>query len=249
MGILSKDIETMQDLFLHQLQDIYYAENQILKALSKMIGKATDGQLKRSFETHLKETETHVSRLERVFELLGQKATKVDCPTINGLIEEANAVSGEVANKQGLDAALISSAQAVEHYEITRYGTLVTWARELGRADIASILHQTLEEEKETDLKLTRLARARLNDAAIREGGRGGDGSGNQLWSMVGDHTPLLAAAVAAGALYMLFGQGKPPARDYSRRSGFPRGVTEYDDAGGARQWSRRYEHSTYPEA
>jgi len=163
MGLFSKDIKTMDDLFVHTLQDIYYAEKQILKALPKMIEKATSPQLKAGFEQHLRETEGHVQRVEQVFEMHGHKPKAVDCPAIDGIIKEANEVTGEVDDKQVLDAALIASAQAVEHYEMTRYGTLVAWATELGRSDCAAVLQKNLDEEKATDRKLTELAESRVN--------------------------------------------------------------------------------------
>src|SRR5689334_12819094 len=128
MGLFSKDINTMDDLFVHQLRDMYYAESQIVKALPDMIEKASDQQLKQGFQTHLGETKNQVKRLEEVFRLLGSDASGVDCPAIDGLIEEADDVAGEVEDKAVLDAALIAAAQAVEHYEIARYGTLVAWA-------------------------------------------------------------------------------------------------------------------------
>jgi ferritin-like metal-binding protein YciE len=163
MGLFSYDIKTMDDLFVHTLQDIYYAEKQILKALPKMIEKATNPALKQGFETHLRETEGHVKRVEQVFEMHGAERKAVDCPAIDGIIKEANEVAGEIEDKQVLDAALIASAQAVEHYEITRYGTLIAWAKELGREDCASVLQQNLDEEKATDEKLTELAESRVN--------------------------------------------------------------------------------------
>jgi ferritin-like metal-binding protein YciE len=166
MGLFTKDIRTLDDLFVHTLQDIYYAENQITKALPKMIEKATDPQLKQGFQTHLAETQNQIKRLEQVFEMHGQKPKAVDCPTIDGLIKEANQVSGEVADKQVLDAALIASAQAVEHYEITRYGTLIAWAEQLGRSDCARVLQQNLDEEKATDKKLTVMAESKVNRKA-----------------------------------------------------------------------------------
>ncbi|MGF1622312.1 MAG: ferritin-like domain-containing protein [Rhodomicrobiaceae bacterium] len=166
MGLFSKDIQTLDDLFVHQLKDIYYAENQITKALPKMIDKATNPQLKEGFETHLAETQNQIQRLEQVFKMHGKSPEGTDCPAIDGIIEEANDVSGEVGDKQVLDAALIASAQAVEHYEITRYGTLVAWAKELGREDCASLLQQNLDEEKATDKKLTSMAESRINRAA-----------------------------------------------------------------------------------
>jgi len=166
MGLFSKDIKTMDDLFVHQLQDVYYAEKQILSALPKMIDKATDPSLKQGLQSHLTETETHVQRLEQVFEMHGAEIKTTKCPAINGIIEEANEVAGDVEDKQVLDAAIIASAQAVEHYEITRYGTLVAWAKQLGRADCAAVLEQTLREEKSADTKLTAIATGGVNRAA-----------------------------------------------------------------------------------
>src|SRR5437868_1995484 len=163
MGLFSKDIKTMGDLFVHTLRDIYYAENQIVKALPDMIEKATDPQLKQSFQTHLTETKGHVKRVEEVFKMHGVEVKGVTCPAIDGIIEEANDVAGEVDDKQVLDAALIAAAQAVEHYEIARYGTLVAWAKQLGRSDCASVLQQNLEEEKAVDKKLTQMAEASIN--------------------------------------------------------------------------------------
>jgi len=166
MGLFTKDIKNMDDLFMHTLRDIYYAENQIVKTLPDMIEKASDPQLKQGFKTHLNETKNHVQRLDRVFESLGQKAQGVDCPAIDGIIEEADDVAGEVADKRVLDAALIAAAQAVEHYEMTSYGTLIAWAKQLGRQDCANLLQQTLEEEKATDKKLTAVAEAQVNRKA-----------------------------------------------------------------------------------
>jgi ferritin-like metal-binding protein YciE len=166
MGLFSKDIKSMNDLFVHTLRDIYYAENQIVKSLPDMIEKATDPQLKQGFQTHLRETQNHVKRLEQVFQLVGTKAAGVDCPAIDGIIEEANDVAGEVEHKSVLDAALIAAAQAVEHYEMTRYGTLIAWAKQLGRNDCVSLFQQTLDEEKATDKKLTSMAEAQVNRKA-----------------------------------------------------------------------------------
>jgi ferritin-like metal-binding protein YciE len=166
MGFFSKDIKTLDDLFVHTLRDIYYAEKQIVKALPKMIDKATAPDLKAGFEKHLGETEGHVQRLEEVFELYGVKAKAVDCPAIDGILGEADEVSGEVEDKLVLDAALIASAQAVEHYEITRYGTLIAWAKQLGRQDCAEVLAQNLAEEEATDRKLTGIAESRVNPQA-----------------------------------------------------------------------------------
>jgi ferritin-like metal-binding protein YciE len=166
MGLFSKDIKTMDDLFVHGLRDVYYAENQIVKALPDMIEKANDPQLKQGFQTHLRESENHVKRLEQVFKLHGVEAKGVDCPAIDGIIEEADDVAGEVDDKAVLDAALIAAAQAVEHYEITRYGSLIAWATQLGRNDCASLLKQNLDEEKAADKKLTALAESKVNRKA-----------------------------------------------------------------------------------
>ena len=163
MGLFTKDIKTMNDLFVHQLQDIYYAEQQLTKALPKMADKATDPQLKQGFLTHLEETREHVKRLEEVFKMHGAQVKAVDCPAIDGIIQEADEVAGEVADKSVLDAALINAAQAAEHYEITRYGSLIAWAMQLGRNDCASVLQKTLEEEKATDQKLTQMAESKVN--------------------------------------------------------------------------------------
>lgn len=171
MDMFSKDIQSFDDLFLHTLQDVYYAENQITKALPTMISKASDPQLKQGFDAHLNETRHQIQRLEQVFQMVGQKPKAVDCPAIDGIIEEADEVAGEVAgevdDKRVLDAALIASAQAVEHYEITRYGSLIAWAKQMGRNDCANLLQQTLDEEKATDGKLTKLAEQNVNRKAM----------------------------------------------------------------------------------
>ena len=166
MGLFTKDIKTMDDLFVHTLRDIYYAENQIVKALPDMIAKATNADLKHGFETHLNETKNHVKRLEQVFKMHSVEVSGIDCPAIDGIIKETMEVAGEVANKNVMDAALIAAAQAVEHYEMTRYGTLIAWAKQLGRNDCASVLQQTLDEEKATDAKLTSLAEGGVNRKA-----------------------------------------------------------------------------------
>lgn len=163
MGLFSKDIKSMDDLFLHVLQDIYYAEKQIVKALPDMIEKATNRELTAAFKSHLGETEKHVARLEQAFELLGKKPKGTKCPAIDGIIDEANEVAGEIANKKVLDAALIAAAQAVEHYEITRYGTLAAWSAELGKDAVGRLLSTTLKEEKAADKKLTALAEKKVN--------------------------------------------------------------------------------------
>jgi len=163
MGFFSKDIKTMNDLFVHTLRDIYYAEQQLVKALPNMVEKASDPGLKQAFQAHLGETKNQVTRLEQVFKMHGEEAKAVDCPAIDGIIEEADDVAGDVDDKQVLDAALAAAAQAAEHYEISRYGSLIAWARRLGRNDCASVLQKNLDEEKAADAKLTQLAESRLN--------------------------------------------------------------------------------------
>jgi len=166
MGLFSKSIKTMDDLFVHTLQDIYYAENQILKSLPKMIEKTSNPQLKQAFQTHLGETENQIRRLEDVFRMHGQEPKGATCPAIDGIIKEANEIIGDVDDKEVCDAAILAAAQAVEHYEITRYGTLSAWAKQLGRHDCANLLHQNLVEEKATDEKLTKLAESNINRKA-----------------------------------------------------------------------------------
>ncbi len=159
-------INNLQELFVHTLRDIYFAENQILKALPKMAAKAGSAELRKGFEAHKTETEGQVKRLEQVFELLGEKANGVKCHAIEGIIKEAEEIMGEVKDADTLDAGMIAAAQAVEHYEITRYGTLVSWAELLGHDEAKNLLRDTLAEEKDTDAKLTRLAEDHLNKQA-----------------------------------------------------------------------------------
>jgi ferritin-like metal-binding protein YciE len=163
MGLFSKDIHTMDDLFLHVLHDIYYAEKQILKALPDMINKATNRELTAAFKAHLVETEKHAQRLDQAFELLGEKPTGTKCPAIDGILDEAKEIAGEVADKQVLDVALIIAAQAVEHYEITRYGSLIALAKQRGNDAAAALLTTTLKEERAADTKLSSIAERKVN--------------------------------------------------------------------------------------
>ena len=158
MGLFTKDIKSMDDLFSHVLQDIYYAENQIMKALPDMIEKATNLDLTSALRAHRDETTKQIHRLEQAFQLLGKDAKGTRCPAIDGILDEANDIAGEVENKKVLDAAIIAACQAVEHYEITRYGTLIAWAEELGHEAVAKLLATTLKEEKSADKKLTTIA-------------------------------------------------------------------------------------------
>ena len=156
----------LDDLFLDTLKDIYYAERQILKALPKMAKAATSPELKAGFEQHHTETEGQVERLQQVFEILGKPARGKTCDAILGILEEGKEIMEEYKGAVALDAGLVAAAQAVEHYEIARYGTLVTWAKQLGHNDIAELLSATLEEEKSTDSKLTKLATSAVNAKA-----------------------------------------------------------------------------------
>jgi ferritin-like metal-binding protein YciE len=158
--------KTLDDLFLATLKDVYYAEKQILRALPKMAKAAEADELRQAFETHRDETQEQVQRLEQVFEILGKRASGKTCEAIQGIIDEGKEIMDDFADSEALDAGLIAAGQAVEHYEISRYGTLRSWAQELGLQDAVPLLEQTLEEEKKTDQLLTQLAEARVNQKA-----------------------------------------------------------------------------------
>ncbi|MDP3958901.1 MAG: ferritin-like domain-containing protein [Pseudorhodobacter sp.] len=159
-------IETLDDLFHHTLKDVLYAERKILKTLPKMERKATDPKLKAALSSHRDETEDHVVRLEEVFDILGKPARGAKCDAMVGMVEEAEGQMAEIDDAETMDAALISLAQAVEHYEIARYGTLVAWAKQLGNRKAATLLKATLDEEYGADKALSKLAEQRLNAAA-----------------------------------------------------------------------------------
>jgi ferritin-like metal-binding protein YciE len=158
--------KTLDDLFLDTLKDIYYAEKQIVKALPKMAKAAQSSDLKAGFETHLEESEGHIDRLDQVFELLDKPARGKTCDAILGILEEGKTIMEEFKNTSALDAGLISAAQAVEHYEIARYGTLKTWAQQLGLTEAVGLLDATLKEEVATDKKLTQVAESNVNRMA-----------------------------------------------------------------------------------
>jgi ferritin-like metal-binding protein YciE len=162
MGLFTKDIKTMDDLLLHGLQDIYYAEQQITKALPKMIDKATNRDLSNGLKNHLEETKRQIERLENVFAKLGKQPSGTQCPAIDGLIKEADETASEIEDKSVLDAAIVANAQAVEHYEICRYGTLIAWAEALGHDEIVRFLTTNLNEEHAANTK--------LNTVALRKG-------------------------------------------------------------------------------
>jgi ferritin-like metal-binding protein YciE len=153
-------------LFLHQLKDTYFAENAILKALPKMQQAAQSVDLKSALGVHLDETKNHVSRLEKVFGIVGARPEGVECKAIQGIIAEGDEIASEFAGGEGLDAGLVAAAQAVEHYEITRYGTLIAWARQLGLEDARELLEETLVEEENTDELLSELAEDVINPEA-----------------------------------------------------------------------------------
>lgn len=158
--------KTLNDLFLETLKDIYYAEKQILRALPKMERGAKSQEAKKAFQTHHDETETQVERLEQIFEMLGKPARGKQCPAILGIIEESKEIMEDFGDSPALDAGLLAAAQAVEHYEISRYGTLKTWATQLGMTDAANLLDQTLQEEMKTDKLLTQIAEGGQNAKA-----------------------------------------------------------------------------------
>ena len=161
--------KTLNDLFHETLRDIYYAERKILKALPKMARNAQSEQLKNAFLKHRDETEGQVERLQQVFEIIGKNARGKTCAAIEGIVEEAEEIMDEFKGTPALDAGLLAAAQAVEHYEISRYGTLATWARELGLKDAVTLLEQTLAEESKTDEALTKLAETAVNQAAQKK--------------------------------------------------------------------------------
>jgi ferritin-like metal-binding protein YciE len=164
---MAKDLDA---LLLHTLKDVYFAENAITKALPKMAEAAEDAELKAAFQTHLDQTKTHIERLEQVFKLLDQKPEGVECKAIKGILEEGDEVASEFEGEPSLDAGLIAAAQAVEHYEIARYGAMRAWAQQLGMDDIVELLESTLSEEKETDELLTELAESGANEEAEAAG-------------------------------------------------------------------------------
>jgi ferritin-like metal-binding protein YciE len=159
-------IENLSDLFLHTVKDIYFAERQIVKALPKMVKAADSIDLAKAFEGHLEETKEQVTRLEQVFKILGKKPEGEECPAIEGILEEAQDLMDKIKDPDTRDAAMIAAAQAVEHYEITRYGTLVAWGELLGLKDAVKLLSATLKEEHNADSKLTKLAETKLNKEA-----------------------------------------------------------------------------------
>jgi ferritin-like metal-binding protein YciE len=160
-------VRTLNDLFLHTLKDMYYSERRIMRTLPAMMKKAAHPELKQALERHRGETEGQIERLQKVFEMLQKPARGVSCEAMDGILAETESLMDEIEDPDVGDAGMIANAQAVAHYEITRYGTLVAWAEELGMREAAELLKRTLDEEKATDRKLTDLAEKRVNrDAA-----------------------------------------------------------------------------------
>ena len=166
MSLFASPIKTLSDLFTHTLQDIYYAEQQIIKNLPTMADKASNPALKNAFQNHLRETENQARRLEQIFQIMGQPARAVRCQAIEGILAEAKEIISDSDNAEVRDAAMLSAAQAVEHYEISRYGSLIAFAEQLGKQDCARLLQETLAEEKAADQKLTAVAQDRVNRQA-----------------------------------------------------------------------------------
>ena len=162
------EIDNLQELLIEEMRDLYSAENQLIKALPKMAKKASNPQLKKAFETHLRETEGHAKRLQQIFDKLGKKPTGKKCAAMEGLIEEGKEMMGEDMDDETMDAALIAVAQKVEHYEIASYGTVRTWANLIGDDQTARTLQQTLDEEGKTDKLLTELAESSINVEAAQ---------------------------------------------------------------------------------
>ena len=162
-------ISSLEDAFNHELKDIYHAEKQLLRALPKMAKAAEDEQLRAMFEEHLEQTKGQVERLEKIFEQVGKTPRAEKCEGMAGIVEEGQSLMEEDADPETMDAMLIGGAQKVEHYEIASYGTMLAWAEQLGMTDAARLLKQTLEEEKQTDQKLSRFAESRKNREAASE--------------------------------------------------------------------------------
>jgi ferritin-like metal-binding protein YciE len=161
---------SLKDLFLMEVKDLYNAEKQLTKALPKAAKKASSPELKSAIEEHVRETEGHMNRLEQVFSMLGEPVKGRTCPAMKGILEEADEILGEKAEASVKDAGIIGAAQKVEHYEIASYGTIIQWAEQMGRDDIKQLLGQTLDEEKRTDQKLSELAKAHINMEAMSAG-------------------------------------------------------------------------------
>ena len=161
-------VKSMNDLFLHTLKDIYYAEKLILRSMPKMIKQTTSRELKQAFEKHREETEAQIERLEQIFEDCETAARGIRCEAMDGIIAEAKDIMDEIDDPETRDAGILAAAQTVEHYEISRYGTMIAWAEQLGMKNAVALLQQTLEEEKKTDKLLSELALNKINQQAAQ---------------------------------------------------------------------------------
>lgn len=164
---MAEKLETLEDLFQHQLQDLYSAENQLIKALPDMVSEAKDDRLRQGFEKHLMETKNQISRLEQIATLLNSKLEGHTCKAMEGLIKEGKGTMSENATEEVMDAALIAAAQRIEHYEISGYGTAAHYAERLGHSEAAGLLRETLQEEQKTDTILNELAKNYINKKAM----------------------------------------------------------------------------------
>ena len=174
-SITSAIEKNLDDLFEHALKDVYYAEKKILQALPEMINAAHDSDLREAIKNHRVETEGHVSKLEQIFSILGKPASGIKCEAIEGILGEGDEILKDFGNTKACDAAIIFSGQAVEHYEITRYGSMKAWATSLGMDEVADLIESILNEEKAADNKLSELAESRINYAAEEEDEAAGD--------------------------------------------------------------------------
>ena len=174
-SISSASEKNLDDLFEHALKDVYYAEKKILQALPEMINAAHDSDLREAMENHRVETEGHVSKLEQIFSILGKPASGIKCEAIEGILGEGDEILKDFGNTKACDAAIIFLSQAVEHYEITRYGSMKAWATSLGMDEVADLIESILNEEKAADNKLSELAESRINYAAEEEDEAAGD--------------------------------------------------------------------------
>jgi ferritin-like metal-binding protein YciE len=166
MGLFSESLNSFDDLFTHQLEDVYDAENQLIDALPKMADASSSSELKNAFNTHLMETRDHAKRLEQVFSMLGKEPERTTCPAMKGLVKEGAEAINATGDRRVKDAGLIAAAQRVEHYEMAAYGTLRTLALQIGRDDVAKLFQKTLDEEGAADKKLTRIAESGVNQGA-----------------------------------------------------------------------------------
>jgi ferritin-like metal-binding protein YciE len=209
---------TLHEMMLDEIRDLYHAEKQLTKALPKMAKAATNEDLREAFEMHLEETQEQITRLEEVFEALGEKVKAKPCAGMAGIIEEGNDTMKEDVDGAVLDAALIAAAQRAEHYEIGAYGTCIEWARLMGHTEVVALLEQTLEEEKAADKKLSMLAESEINQAALAEGGHE---DGEEEEESTGRRVPKASGArrvSAAGGRAGNAGRGRAKAADRRRR-------------------------------